>query len=135
MIPPWGLYGQHITVFTGESGAKLAASLTKQPLAANGFYQLGLDYSLLADMAQIGRNQFEQTVTENAEQPETATSAAEMTAEPSTAASGSMTDEQEEVQQVVNMLEEMRGVRLFTSLDFEPNGITVKGNMELPQKK
>lgn len=133
-----GLYGQHITVFTGESGAKLAASLAKQPLAANGFYQLGLDYSLLADMAQIGRNQFEQVATENAEQPETATSAAEMTAEPSSAASaasGSMTDEQEEVQQVVNMLEEMRGVRLFTSLDFEPNGITVKGNMELPQKK
>lgn len=136
-----GLYGQHIAIFTGESGAKQAASLAKQPLAANGFYQLGLDYSLLADMAQVGRNQFEQAVTETAEQPDTATSSAEMTVEPSaaasaaSAASGSMGDEQKEVQQVVNMLEEMRGVRLLTSLDFEPNGITVKGNMELPQKK
>ena len=142
-----GLYGQHITIFTGESGAKLAASLAKQPLAANGFYQLGLDYSLLADMAQFGRHQFEQAATENAVQPETATSAAEMTTEPSaatatasaasaaSAASSSMTDEEKEVQQVVNMLEEMRGVRLLTGMDFEQNGITIKGSMELPQKK
>lgn len=133
-----GLYGQHIAIFTGESGAKLAASLAKQPLASNGFYKLGLDYSLLADMAQVGRNQFEQAATEVAEQPETATSSADMTAQPSAAASAvsdSVSDEQKEVQQVVNMLEEMRGVRLSTSLDFEPNGITVKGNMELPQKK
>ena len=136
-----GLYGQHIAIFTGESGAKLAASLAKQPLSANGFYKLDLDYSLLADMAQVGRNQFEQTATEVAGQPETATSAAEITAQPSaavssaSAASGSVSDEQKEVQQVVDMLEEMRGVRLSTSLDFESNGITVKGNMELPQKK
>jgi len=46
-----------------------------------------------------------------------------------------MSDEQKEVQQVVNMLEEMRGVRLLTGMDFEQNGITVKGSMELPQKK
>ena len=46
-----------------------------------------------------------------------------------------MTDEEKEVQQVVNMLEEMRGVRLLTGMDFEQNGITIKGSMELPQKK
>jgi hypothetical protein len=37
--------------------------------------------------------------------------------------------------QVMTMLDEMRGVRLLTSMDFEKDGLTIKGNMELPQKK
>lgn len=136
-----GLYGQHITVFTGESGAKLAASLAKQSLAANGFYQLGLDYGLLADMAQFGEKQLEQAnkAAESAQDAEQATSGADMTAVPSsaeaTATGSNATGEQQEVKQVITMLEEMRGVRLMTGLDFEPTGIAVKGSMELPQKK
>lgn len=133
-----GVYGQHITVFTGESGAKLAASLAKQPLTSNGFYQLGLDYGLIADMAQFGQKQIEQAAkaAKEAEQPAIqSTSAAGITTEPSAAAETNATTEQQEMKQVFTMLEEMRGVRLLTGLDFEPNGIAIKGSMELPQKK
>ncbi|WP_320152641.1 hypothetical protein [uncultured Tolumonas sp.] len=132
-----GLYGQHITVFTGDLGAKFAASLAKQPLAANGFYQLGLDYGLLADMAQFGRNQLEQANKANAIDELSATSGAEVTsAAPATSASiPTETNEQKEMKQVVTMLDEMRGVRLLTSMDFEKDGLAVKGSMELPQKK
>lgn len=132
-----GLYGQHITVFSGEQGAKLAASLAKQPLAANGFYQLGLDYGLLADMAQFGRSQLEQAAEANAADELPATSGAEMTssAQATSAAAPTETDAQKEMAQVMTMLEEMRGIRLLTGLDFEKDGIAVKGSMELPQKK
>nr|WP_321270793.1 hypothetical protein [uncultured Tolumonas sp.] len=132
-----GLYGQHIAVFTGDLGAKFAASLAKQPLAANGFYQLGLDYGLLADMAQFGRNQLEQANKANAKDELSATSGAEVTsAAPATSASTpTETNEQKEMKQVVTMLDEMRGVRLLTSMDFEKDGLAVKGSMELPQKK
>ena len=132
-----GLYGQHIAVFTGDQGAKFATSLAKQPLAANGFYQLGLDYGLLADMAQFGRNQMEQANKANAADELSATSGAEATsAAPATsAATPTETAEQKEMKQVVTMLDEMRGVRLLTSMDFEKDGLAIKGNMELPQKK
>ncbi|WP_316678293.1 hypothetical protein [uncultured Tolumonas sp.] len=132
-----GLYGQHITVFTGDQGAKFAASLAKQPLTANGFYQLGLDYGLLADMAQFGRNQLEQANKANATDALATASGAEVTsAAPATsAAAATETNEQKEMKQVVTMLDEMRGVRLLTSMDFEKDGLAVKGSMELPQKK
>lgn len=130
-----GLYGQHITVFTGDQGAKFAASLAKQPLTANGFYQLGLDYGLLADMAQFGRNQLEQANKANATDAlATASGAAVTSAAPATSAA-TETNEQKEMKQVVTMLDEMRGVRLLTSMDFEKDGLAVKGSMELPQKK
>ncbi len=124
-----GLYGQHITVFTGDQGAKFAASLAKQPLTANGFYQLGLDYGLLADMAQFGRNQLEQANKANATDALATASGAEVTS------AATETNEQKEMKQVVTMLDEMRGVRLLTSMDFEKDGLAVKGSMELPQKK
>lgn len=139
-----GHYGQHIAIFAGESGAKLAASLAKQPLTANGFYQLGFDYSLLADIAQFSRHQFEMAEKATAnEQAMQATTSAGMSTEPSaavttatSAAAGTVdSTKTKEVQQVVTMLEQMRGVRLQTGLDFEPTGFTVKGSMELPQQK
>jgi hypothetical protein len=66
-----------------------------------------------------------------------ATSGAEATsAAPATsAATPTETAEQKEMTQVMTMLDEMRGVRLLTSMDFEKDGLTIKGNMELPQKK
>lgn len=126
-----GLYGQHITVFTGDQGAKLAASLAKQPLAANGFYQLGLDYGLLADMAKFAQKQFNAaTVPMEDEMPTNAADGAT-----TSAATPTETREQKEMKQVVSMLEEMRGVRLMTSMDFEKDGLAIKGDMTLPQKK
>ena len=130
-----GLYGQHITVFTGDQGAKFAASLAKQPLAANGFYQLGLDYGLLADMAQFGRNQLEQANKANATDALATASGAEVTSAAPATSAATETNEQKEMKQVVTMLDEMRGVRLLTSMDFEKDGLAVKGSMELPQKK
>jgi hypothetical protein len=131
-----GLYGQHITVFTGDQGAKFAASLAKQPLAANGFYQLGLDYGLLADMAKFAQKQFEASVmpTPDAMPAETETAATATSAATSVAAPAE-TKEQKEIKQVVSMLEEMRGMRLLTSMDFEKDGLAIKGSMELPAKK
>lgn len=130
-----GLYGQHITVFTGDQGAKFAASLAKQPLTANGFYQLGLDYGLLADMAQFGRNQLEQANKANATDALDTVSGAEVTSAAPATSAATETNEQKEMKQVVTMLDEMRGVRLLTSMDFEKDGLAVKGSMELPQKK
>lgn len=92
-------------------------------------------------MAQFGEKQLEQAnkAAESAQDAEQATSGADMTAVPSsaeaTATGSNATGEQQEVKQVITMLEEMRGVRLMTGLDFEPTGIAVKGSMELPQKK
>ena len=130
-----GLYGQHITVFTGDQGAKVAASLAKQPLTANGFYQLGLDYGLLADMAQFGRNQLEQANKANATDALATASGAEVTSAAPATSAATETNEQKEMKQVVTMLDEMRGVHLLTSMDFEKDGLAVKGSMELPQKK
>jgi hypothetical protein len=129
-----GLYGQHITVFSGDQGAKLAASLAKQPLAANGFYQLGLDYGLVADMAQFGINQIEHANAAVPAPEADMASSAEATSG-ATPVPAPTNAKDEEMKQVVNMLEEMRGMRLLTGLDFDKDGVAIKGSMELPQKK
>lgn len=131
-----GLYGQHITVFTGDQGAKFASSLAKQPLASNGFYQLGLDYGLLADMAKFAQKQIGASVVPAADEMPTETDAnATSAAVTTSAATPTETNEQKEMKQVVSMLDEMRGMRLLTSMDFEKDGLAIKGDMTLPQKK
>jgi hypothetical protein len=130
-----GLYGKHIAVFSGDQGAKLAASLAKQPLAANGFYQLGLDYGLIADMAQFGQAQMKHANTAVPAPEGDTTSAAEATTSGAAPAPAPTNAKDAEMKQVVSMLEEMRGMRLLTGLDFDKDGVAIKGSMELPQKK
>lgn len=124
-----GLFGNHIAIFTGETSENAAKSLAKQPLTANGFYNFGFDYGLLADLASFGQKQMEAASADmqiSTQEESASTSGAENTVKPEETA------EQKEMKQVVQMLENMRGMKLQSSLDFDAKGIVLKGNMELP---
>ena len=120
-----GHYGNHIAIFSGETSANVAKTLSTQPLSANGFYSVGFDYGLFADFAHFGKQQMDAAIQEANMSMSDETSGASSTSQDET-------EEQKEMTQVVQMLGNMRGMKLKTSLDFDNKGIVINGNMELP---
>lgn len=138
-----GVYGNHIAIFSGETAEKLTADLGKMPLAANGFYKLGLDYGLVADLAAFAGKHYSESLdaleTEATAMEEGVEGAEPQAADPQATAAAAETKthhekEKAEMQQVLKMMESMRGIKLQTGFDFDKDGIAIQGDMQVPAK-
>ena len=130
-----GVYGNHIAIFSGDSAEKLTADLGKMPLTANGFYKLGLDYGLIADIAAFAGKQYSSSMDALEDEAMNMEENADGAASAATPAQPTHHDKAKaEMEQVVKMLETMRGVKLETGLDFDKDGVLMQGNMQVPAK-
>lgn len=134
-----GLNGQHITLFTGEAGQKLATELGKQPLKANGLFRFAIDYGLLGEVMDYTLQQERQQLDLARQRADAEVAAAASGAEGTDVQGAKAWQEQmqtqvEEMKKVQQMMNQLRGVRLDTKLDIDNQGVGMQAEMQVPKK-
>lgn len=135
-----GLNGQHITLFSGEAGQKLASELGKQSLKANGLFRFAIDYGLIGEVMNYTLRD-EERLLQISRQRADAEVAAAASGAAGTDVQGAK-DMQEQVQHQVDelkrvqqMMTQLHGVRLDTKLDIDNHGIGLQADMQVPKKQ